>query len=269
MVTFPNAKINLGLNIISKRADGFHNLESCFYPIPWQDALEILPAKDFYFSSSGIEIPGSRESNLCVKVYELLRKRFSLPPVNIHLHKNIPIGAGLGGGSSDAAFLIQAIVNKFDLGLSDEEMIEYARQLGSDCAFFIKNKPVLAFERGDQFKEINVSLAGKVILIIYPNLHISTAEAYGSVVPKKSMIPVEEVLSVEIKDWKDNLINDFERSLFPKYPLLREIKEKLYDLGALYASMSGSGSAIFGIFPKQFGLDEGFSSGFRVFRSEL
>lgn len=248
MVSFPNAKINLGLDITEKRSDGFHNIESCFYPVQWTDALEIVPSEKLLFSSSGIQIPGEVNSNLCLKVYEVLKKNFDLPPVHIHLLKNIPIGAGMGGGSADAAFTIRSLNEQFHLGLSTEQMEDYLRPLGSDCAFFVNNQPVLAYEKGDRFKKIDLSLKGYFISIVYPELHISTKEAYSGVVPQKPAVSVETILQKESKEWKGLLKNDFESSLFPKYPLLKEIKEYLYAKGALYASMTGSGSAVYGIF---------------------
>jgi 4-diphosphocytidyl-2-C-methyl-D-erythritol kinase len=251
MVGFPNGKINLGLNITEKRADGYHNLESCFYPVQWQDALEILPSEKFRMTFSGIEIPGKEDDNLCVKIYKTLAEKFKLPPIQIHLHKNIPIGAGLGGGSADAAFAIKTLNQLFELHLSDEAMEEYLRPLGSDCAFFIKNKPVFAYEKGDRFEEININLSGNIMLIIYPGLHISTKEAYAGIKPHKPALPIRKILSMDKRNWKEHLKNDFEMELFRSYPALPFVKEKLYELGAFYASMSGSGSAIYGVFEKE------------------
>jgi 4-diphosphocytidyl-2-C-methyl-D-erythritol kinase len=249
MVSFPNAKINLGLYITEKRSDGFHNIESCFYPVDWSDVLEIIPASATMFNSSGISIPGDINTNLCLKVYESLKKDFpELPSVHIHLLKNIPIGAGMGGGSSDAAFTGHLLNDIFNLGLTDAQLEDYVRPLGSDCAFFIKNVPVVAFEKGDRFRPTPLTLKGKTIRIIYPNLHISTKEAYSGVVPGKPQHPIDETLTKDIREWRHFLKNDFEDSLFPKYPVLQEIKEGLYEQGALYASMTGSGSAVYGIF---------------------
>jgi 4-diphosphocytidyl-2-C-methyl-D-erythritol kinase len=250
MVVFPNAKINLGLYITEKRKDGFHNLESCFYPIPWIDALEILPSDNFKFTSSGTDIPGNTEDNLCIKIYQILKKEFNLPEVNIYLHKTIPIGAGLGGGSSDAAFTIKLLNELFELKLNEEQMESYVRPLGSDCAFFIRNKPVFAFGKGDQFENINVNLSGKYGLIIYPEVHISTKEAYSGITPRKPSNSIKNILSGDIYSWKDLLKNDFEESIFKKYQALSSLKQNLYDHGAVYASMSGSGSCMYGIFEK-------------------
>ncbi len=255
MVSFPNAKINLGLSITEKRPDGFHTIESCFYPVQWCDVLEIIPSKSTVFTSSGIEIPGTPESNLCLKVYEALKKDFSIPSVHIHLLKNIPIGAGMGGGSSDAAFTIKTLNSLFHLNLSAAAMEEYVRPLGSDCAFFVNNQPVFAYEKGDKFRELKLALKGYHIVILYPPIHISTKEAYSGVVPVLPSLGVEEVLKKEIIDWKELLKNDFEDSLFPKYPVLREIKEMLYAKGAVYASMTGSGSAVYGLFKEERNFD--------------
>jgi 4-diphosphocytidyl-2-C-methyl-D-erythritol kinase len=251
MVSFPNAKINLGLAITEKRNDGFHNLESCFYPVNWCDALEIIEAPKLTFTSSGIEIPGDSSSNLCMKVYETVKKDFDLPPVHIHLHKNIPIGAGLGGGSADASFTLKSLNSIFHLSLTETQMEDYVRPLGSDCAFFVRNQPVFAYGKGDQFKDINLSLAGHTILIIYPGIHISTKEAYNGVQPRSPEHALEQTLMQNISSWNNRLLNDFETSIFPNHPELEQIKTNLYENGALYASMSGSGSAIFGIFPSQ------------------
>ncbi len=249
MITFPNAKINLGLNITEKRDDGFHNIQSCFYPVQWNDVLEIIPAKKTTFNSSGIDIPGKPESNLCLQAYQLLKKDFQLPNVEIYLHKIIPIGAGLGGGSADAAFTLKTLDQLFELHLDDFILEEYAEKIGSDCPFFIKNKPILALEKGTTFESINIDLKGKHIVLIYPNIHVSTAEAYAGIKPQKPIIDIKEIIENQpIKKWKDLLQNDFEASIFSNRPQLLEIKNQLYALGASYASMSGSGSAIYGIF---------------------
>ncbi|WP_159468710.1 4-(cytidine 5'-diphospho)-2-C-methyl-D-erythritol kinase [Dyadobacter sp. 3J3] len=259
MVVFPNAKINIGLNIIEKRKDGFHNIESCFYPVGWSDALEILPADIFSFQSDGIDIPGNPASNLCTKAYKMMSTDYEFDPVSIHLLKAVPIGAGLGGGSSDAAFTIKALNELFGLEISLEKQLDYARRLGSDCAFFIENKPVYCFEKGDRFEEISLKLTEKWIVMVNPELHISTAEAYAGVQPLKSEIDLRELLKAPIENWRNGVKNDFEKSLFPKYPVLKEIKERLYNEGAKYAAMSGSGSTLFGIFDKETDLSDIFN----------
>ena len=248
MLTFPSCKINLGLFITEKRADGFHNLQSCFYPIQWRDVLEIIPAHQVEFNSSGLPIPGSSEDNLCIRAYHLLKADFDLPPVQMHLHKIVPIGAGLGGGSSDAAFALKLMNEQFGLGLTIAQLETYARQLGSDCAFFIQNRPLYCTEKGDVFSEIDLDLSGYYLLLIYPNLAISTAEAYAGVRPRQPTVSLADLLEKPVADWYKTVYNDFEDSLFPKYPILAQLKQQLYDAGALYASMSGSGSTIYGIF---------------------
>lgn len=249
MVTFPNCKINIGLQITEKRADGFHNLLSCFYPAGWSDALEIIPANEFSFASSGLPIPGGPASkNLCIKAYELLKADFDLPTVAMHLHKIVPIGAGLGGGSADAAFTLKLLNTQFMLGLNTGQLENYARQLGSDCAFFVQNRPMYGIEKGDTFEEISLDLSAYYLALIYPNLVISTAEAYAGVRPKQPKTPLRDLLQRPIDTWRSTVHNDFEDNLFPKYPELAQLKADLYALGAAYASLSGSGSTVYGIF---------------------
>ena len=252
MIVFPNAKINIGLNVVEKRADGFHNIESIFYPVnQLTDVLEIVKqsSNEVTFSSSGIDIPRKKgELNLCEKAYQLIKNDFDISGVQIHLHKVIPIGAGLGGGSADAAFTLKVLNELFELNLTDEKLIEYARKLGSDCAFFIKNKPVYAFNKGDEFEEFEIDLSDYEIKIEYPNIHISTAEAYSGVIVKSSNQNLKELIAEPIKDWKKNLKNDFEQSVFPNHPNIEKLKAKMYHDGAKFSSMTGSGSAVFGIF---------------------
>lgn len=248
MVVFPHCKINLGLHVISKRDDGYHNIETCFYPVPWRDVLEIIKSNQFSFSQSGLTIPGNAGENLCVKAYQLLQKDFNLTPVQIHLHKVIPTGAGLGGGSSDAAFTLRALNYIFNLNLSQTALKSYAAQLGSDCTFFIDDKPMLASGRGEILSETSLSLKGKYLVIIKPEIHVSTAEAYAGVKPKQPAQSIFKIISEPILFWKDSLSNDFEESVFKKHAVIKETKEKLYQYGASYASMSGSGAAVFGVF---------------------
>ncbi|GGF21034.1 4-(cytidine 5'-diphospho)-2-C-methyl-D-erythritol kinase [Hymenobacter cavernae] len=249
MLVFPNAKLNLGLYITSQRPDGFRNLESVFVPLPWCDALEILPAATNDLTLSGIPIPGDPATNLCWRAYELLKADFNLPPVQMHLHKTVPIGAGLGGGSGDAAFALRALTELFELNLTPETLEDYARRLGSDCAFFIQNKPVFAYEKGDVFEPIDLVLTGMACKVIYPDLHISTAEAYARVKPQAPRHDLRQSLAQPIEQWRSLISNDFEDALAPHYPLLGELKQALYDAGASYASLSGSGSAVYGLFP--------------------
>ncbi len=248
MVFFPHCKINLGLHVISKRDDGFHTIETCFYPVPWRDVLEIIKSDEFSFSQSGLVIPGNADENLCVKAYQFLQKDFDLTPVKIHLHKVIPTGAGLGGGSSDAAFTLRALNSIFDLDLPQTALKSYAAHLGSDCSFFIDDKPMLAGGRGENLSETSLSLKGKYLVIVKPDIHVSTAEAYSGVKPKQPAQSISKIINESISKWKDSLSNDFEESVFKNHSTIKEIKAKLYQHGALYASMSGSGAAVFGIF---------------------
>ncbi|WP_214070196.1 4-(cytidine 5'-diphospho)-2-C-methyl-D-erythritol kinase [Mucilaginibacter sp. dw_454] len=248
MITFPNAKINIGLNIIERRTDGYHNLETIFYPIKIKDALEVIEAGELSFESSGLDIPGRTEDNLCVKGYHLLKKDFDLPPVKIHLHKNIPIGAGLGGGSADAAFFIRLMNDKFRLGLAVAQQQNYARKLGADCAFFIENKPVFAFELGDEFETVKLDLSGYVIVLVMPDIHVSTSEAYGGVKPAPVKQSLFDLIYEPIEEWRKLIKNDFEENIFRNHVEIRGVKAALYEAGAVYASMSGSGASVFGIF---------------------
>ena len=252
MVVFPNAKINLGLNIIEKRTDGYHNIESCFYPIPLTDALEVIESDKLSFTSSGIPIPGDPESNLCLKAYHLLKKHYDLPLVEIHLHKNIPIGAGLGGGSSDGAFMLKLLNEKFELGIDNPALEKLAGELGSDCPFFIENKPVFVEGKGNVFSPVEVSLKGKYLVLVMPDVHVSTAQAYAGITPQQPEAGLKEILEQKpMKRWQDLVKNDFEESVFAKHPELERIKNQLIEEGAIYASMTGSGAAVFGVFEEK------------------
>lgn len=260
MVLFPNAKINLGLRVTRKRADGLHDINTVFYPVPLCDALELVVAGDdkFEFTQTGITIPGDEGDNLCIKAWKLLEKDFRLPPVKIHLHKIIPIGAGLGGGSSDGAFMIKLINQVFSLSLNTGQMEDYARKLGSDCPFFIKNQPVFAFGKGDDFEALNVDLSGYFLVIVKPDVHISTKDAYASIRPAANGVNFPEASKCSKAQWRDSFTNDFENPIFEKFPLIPKIKSRLYDLGALFALMSGSGSAVYGLFDKEVDLKKNF-----------
>lgn len=252
MITFPNAKINLGLNIVEKRPDGYHNLETVFYPVPVEDALEVNilneSTQKFRLHQAGLEIAGEAENNLVVKAYKLLDERFNLPPIDIHLFKHIPSGAGLGGGSSDAAYMLKLLNEKFNLKLSDENLEEYAAKLGADCAFFIRNTPTYAEGIGNIFSPISLSLKGYQIVLVKPDIFVSTRDAFAQIKPHRQEIPLKEVIKQPIEEWKERMVNDFEESVFPQFPAIREIKEKLYEAGAIYAAMTGSGSSVFGLF---------------------
>lgn len=253
MIVFPNAKINLGLNITEKRSDGFHNLVSCFYPIGWSDALEVVENKKTVFNSSGLSIPPDGKENLVVRAFKMLKKDFQLPHLSIHLHKVIPTGAGLGGGSSDAAYMLNMINKMYNLYLDESFLMQYAAELGSDCSFFIPNQPAIVTGRGDELKEIDFSLKGRWLVLVYPAIHISTKEAYSGITPQ--MTSAEElealILKGDLSEWRHYLKNDFEAHLFKNYPELATIKETLYQAGASYAAMSGSGSTVFGLFESE------------------
>lgn len=247
MIVYPNAKINIGLNVLEKQADGYHKLSSVFYPVnELYDILEILPAKHFSFSSSGIAIPGN--SNICVKAFELLKADFEIENVIMHLNKQIPIGAGLGGGSADGAFALKALNEIFKLELSIIELEEYALQLGADCPFFIENSPKYITGIGEKMRNINLDLSSYKLKFIYPDLHISTAEAYGGIIPSQPKTNLLDLINQPIENWKKSVKNDFEVAAFAKYPELAKMKEQLYADGAIYASMTGSGSVIYGVF---------------------
>jgi 4-diphosphocytidyl-2-C-methyl-D-erythritol kinase len=258
MISFPPCKINLGLNVVLKRTDGYHEIETCFYPVPWTDILEIIPSDTLAFTQTGISIPGEPEGNLCVKAYQLLRGDFDLPPVKIHLHKIIPAGAGLGGGSSDGAYTLQLLDTIFKLEINPAQLKAYASRLGSDCAFFIENKAMIGTGRGEILERAKIDLKGKFVVLIKPDVHISTAEAYNSITPAFSQNRIQDVIEMDISKWKSLLCNDFEIPVFKKYPVIAEIKTNLYQYGATYASMSGSGSAVYGIFEKPVDLKKQF-----------
>lgn len=258
MVVFPNCKINLGLNIIRKRADNYHDLETVFYPLPITDALEIVTTNkqndenSIQFSSSGLQIDGNTESNLCLKAYHLVKKDFpDIPSIKMHLHKAVPMGAGLGGGSADASFTLKLLNNKFNLGLSKEQLIYYSLQLGSDCPFFIVNKPCFATGRGEVLEEIKIDLSRYKLVIVNPGIHISTGWAFSQIKPVQPKQSIKEIIQLPLEQWKDILINDFEQPVLSNYPDLKILKENLYKAGAVYASMSGSGSTFYGIFRKE------------------
>jgi len=252
MLAFPNAKINLGLNITGTRPDGFHDIETVLFPVGFRDVLEIIPngEQPVEFQHSGLSIPGKAEENLCLRAYHLLKNEFRIPSVKMHLHKMIPMGAGLGGGSSDASSTIKLLKTLFRLALTSAQMMEYAGKLGSDCAFFIENEPVFASGRGDQFEPVELGMDGFSIVIVIPPVHISTAEAYKRVSIKKPDESILNILKASPAEWKDRLVNDFEDSVFQRYPEIRQIREKLYAAGAVYASLSGSGSAVYGLFDR-------------------
>ena len=249
MITFPNAKINLGLRVLSKREDGYHNIESIFYPIAITDVLEIVKSEEDYiqFSSSGLPISGDPKLNLCVRAYEIIKEEHGIGGVLCHLHKSIPMGAGLGGGSADGVFMLKALDALFSLQLSNLQLSSYAEKLGSDCPFFLYNRAALVSGRGETVEAFDIDLKGKQCMIIHPRIHVSTAEAYAGIALSNQAEDGKWV-NANQKDWKETFVNDFEKTVFKLHPIIEELKNSLYENGAMYAQMSGSGSAVYGIF---------------------
>lgn len=254
MLLLPNCKINIGLNIVGKRPDGYHNLETVFYPIPLRDNLEFKEISEedgpYQLILGGVPIEGNPEQNLIVKVYLSLKEEFNLPALELNLYKHIPMGAGLGGGSSDAATMMTGLNEHYDLGLSQQDMERRLAKFGADCPFFVRNRPAFATGIGDELSDSHVTLKGKHIVLVKPDVFVSTKEAYAQVVPQPAQVPLCEAITQPIERWKEMVVNDFEKSVFPNHPELPAIKQTLYDMGALYAAMSGSGSTIFGIFDR-------------------
>ncbi len=248
MVVFPNAKINLGLRITKKRKDGYHNLETIFYPIEVSDALDVVESAKFRIDSTGLVPGGKAEDNLAVLAYTLLKKDFDLPPVHIHLHKKIPFGTGLGGGSSDAAFMLTALNTLFSLNLKKPTLAMYAEKLGADCAFFVYNTPSLATGIGNILTPVNIDLSTYHILVVVPPFRVRTADAYQNIHPDVPRETLTDLIKLPVTLWRGKLHNAFEETVFNKFPDLPGIKNTLYNLGAVYASMTGSGSAVYGLF---------------------
>ncbi len=264
MIYFPNAKINIGLNITEKRPDGFHNIETVFYPIGLSDILEVnISDNEIKFENTGLTVENKQpESNLCYKAFKVLDSNYDLKAVNIHLHKIIPFGAGLGGGSADASFTLRALNSMMQLHLDNSALIKYAEQIGSDCPFFILNKPAFAKEKGNNLNEIDLSLMNYFLVLIHPGIHVSTAQAYSKLTPKKAEISLKEIINTPIQEWKGLIKNDFESSVFKDHPEIGNIKDELYNQGAIYSSMSGSGSAVYGIFKNPIDLKNKFPNYF-------
>lgn len=248
MIVFPNAKINIGLRVVFKRPDGYHNLETIFYPVKLTDALEMIPSRELKLSLSGLPVDQTGGENLVLKAWHLLKNDFNLPPVHFHLHKKIPTGAGLGGGSSDAAFTLKMVNKYFDLQLNTDELKDYAGQIGADCPFFIENKPVFAEGTGNRLTPVSLDLSSYQLIILKPAIAVSTAEAYREVVPAPAPFCLKEIINHPPEKWRSLIENDFEKSIFRKYPEIEQYKNALYEMGALFAAMSGSGSAVFGLF---------------------
>ncbi len=255
MIVFPNCKINLGLNITRKRPDGYHDLETVFYPLPYRDVLEVIQdskGSGLTFTQSGLTISGDSSSNLCVKAYQVLKEiKPDLPATLMHLHKVIPMGAGLGGGSSDGTFALKLLNDKYHLRLTETELIELALKLGSDCPFFVLNKPCIAKGRGELMQPIDLDLSKYFFVLIHPGIHVSTAAAFLGIKPATSKTPLDSIVYTPVSEWKDLLVNDFEVPVFSQHPIIEKLKAGLYEMGALYASMSGSGSSLYGIFEQR------------------
>jgi len=298
MICFPNAKINLGLHIVSRRQDGYHNLETVFYPIGLKEALEIVPtipygssasgrpgmsytspaphtgnlpatsdtapapARPYRFFQTGNVIQGSEEDNLVIKALKLMTAGHDIPDIDIHLLKKIPSGAGLGGGSSDAAFMLRLLNDNFSLGYSDRELAHLGAQLGADCPFFIHNKPAFATGIGDVLEPLDIDLSNLFFVLVKPEITVSTREAYAMITPHKPEVSLKEIVKKPLSEWKEQMKNDFETPVFKKYPEICTIKQQLYDLGAVYASMSGSGSSVYGFFQTEPDLKEMFNHHF-------
>lgn len=275
MIVYPNAKINLGLSIVNKRSDGFHDIETVMYPIPLFDKITLTrnensaPAQKLVFSSTGLAIDGKPESNLIVKAFNLLVADYDMPATQIHLEKIIPFGAGLGGGSADCAFTITALNQLYQLKLTNKQMKSYAAALGSDCPFFISNKPALAKGRGELLSETSVNLEGQFLVLVIPPFGINTKQAYSMVKPQQPKIPVEALIKQPLEFWKNALTNDFEASVFKQQPGIEAVKNALYEQGAIYASLSGSGSASFGIFNSPQNLNNIFPENYFVWSTQL
>ena len=251
MIVYPNAKINLGLQVLAKRVDGYHDLDTVFYPVNLQDALEVHVCEgeaSYRLHLIGMPVEGSEADNLVVKAYCLLKEKYALPPVDIHLFKHIPTGAGLGGGSSDAAFMLRLLDERFELHLTEPELAAYATRLGADCPFFLKNKPMLAGGIGERLSPVSVSLKGMHIVIVKPDVSVSTREAFAGIAPHRPERTVREAIAYPVEEWKHVLLNDFEPGIFKLHPEIGALKERMYALGAIYAAMSGSGSAVYGLF---------------------
>jgi 4-diphosphocytidyl-2-C-methyl-D-erythritol kinase len=251
MIVYPKCKINLGLNITSKRADGFHNLQSIFYPLNLSDILEIVKSDFFEMNITGLKINGEIRDNIITKAYHLLASKYDILPVKIHLHKIVPMGAGLGGGSANGAATLSVLNELFTLGLSVDTLKSYAAELGSDCPFFIENNPAFVSGRGEVVENINLCLSDYYIYLINPGIHVGTKEAFAKIRPKHAAFDLSKLTVNELENWSNLVVNDFETGIFESYPILKKIKTDLYANGAIYASMTGTGSSLYGIFKKE------------------
>lgn len=269
MLCFPNAKINLGLNVVYRRSDGYHELETIFYPVEIKDALEIVPTKEeladnqrYRLFQSGLAIQGNEDDNLVIKALKLISRDHILPAIDIHLLKKIPFGAGLGGGSANAAAMLKMMNKMFELDYSNEQLINMAAKLGADCPFFIKNTPVFATGIGEKMEDIELNLSNYHFVLIKPDISINTGLAYSMITPKRPEISLKEIVKMPPEQWKGLMINDFETPIFKKHPQINDIKQQLYEIGAVYASMSGSGSSVYGFFNKMPQIDNLFTDHF-------
>jgi len=270
MIAYPISKINIGLQVTGKRPDGFHNLETICYPVQLRDALEVIEAGRQGFQMSGLDVDGDPGKNLVVQAYELLKAGYRIPPVQIHLHKNIPAGAGLGGGSSDAAYMLMLLNDLFGLKISREQLMQYSLKLGSDCPFFIHGKPVFATGRGEIMQDVQVNLKDYYLILVKPPVHVSTTGAYRNIIPRGSRLSLKGLIGFPVGRWKGNILNQFERYVFEKYPEVGQIKQILYDQGASFSLMSGSGSCVYGLFrSEKKGLEKLFPEDYQVFRQQL
>ena len=269
MLVFPNAKINIGLNVVKKRPDGYHDIETVFCPTNLTDILEFVETKgNIKFVNTGIKINIKEHNNLVLKAYQLLKKEYDLPGLDIHLHKTIPPGAGLGGGSSNASYMLKSLNNHFKLKISDKSLENYAQQLGSDCPFFIKNKPVFAKGTGNIFSDIKLDLSKYFLMIVKADIHIPTKLAFSGIQAKPPKQSLKELISLPVNEWKDHIKNDFESTVFKQFPEIKKIKETLYKSGAVYAQMSGSGAAVYGIFNEEPVIPEEFENYF-IYNAQL
>ena len=254
MICFPNAKINLGLNVVAKRADGYHNIETIFYPIALKDALEVIPSKEklpYRLFSTGIDVCTISENNLVTKALSLIGAEKEIPNIDIHLLKTIPSGAGLGGGSADGAFMLKLLNETYTLGYTDKQLHQFALKLGADCPFFLRNKPAFASGIGEQLEDVDLSLQDYYLVVVKPDVFVSTKEAYANVVTKQPAMSLREIVKMPMSEWRNHMHNDFETSIFTKHPAIAAIKQNLYDNGAIYASMSGSGTSVYGFFEEK------------------
>jgi len=266
MITFPIAKINLGLNVVERRPDGYHNLETVFYPVPIRDALEVQVMDEAFPSAfdcdlkmTNLSIDGDEQRNLVVRAYHLLKKDFpALPRIHAHLYKGIPTQAGMGGGSGDCAYMIMLLNRMFNLQLSEEQMIGYATQLGADCPFFILSSPAYAEGIGERLSRISLDLSGLYLAVVRPPIPVSTKEAFSLITPHHPARNCRDIVMQPVENWRGELVNDFEQSVFTLHPEIGAIKERLYEMGAVYAAMSGSGSSLFGLFKENVALEQEF-----------